>query len=58
MATRLSRNGDVMCAGLEDVKAHYDALSTGFHAFFPELITYAGDLREQLVRAQPVNSER
>ncbi|HEY0065450.1 MAG TPA: ACP phosphodiesterase [Telluria sp.] len=40
MSTRLSKNGDIMCAGLDDLSANYDALANDFHAFFPELIAF------------------
>lgn len=46
MATRLSRNGDVMCAGLDDLNANYAALASGFHAFFPQLIAFVEQTRD------------
>ena len=45
MATRLSRNGDIMCAGLDDLLANYDALASGFHVFFPQLISFVNQTR-------------
>jgi acyl carrier protein phosphodiesterase len=45
MATRLSRNGDVMCAGLDDLSANYAALADGFHAFFPQLTAFVDQTR-------------
>ncbi|HEX8956639.1 MAG TPA: acyl carrier protein phosphodiesterase, partial [Burkholderiaceae bacterium] len=50
VAQRLSRNGDLLIAGLEDVRKNYDELSAGFHEFFPELAGFAGQLREQMMQ--------
>lgn len=41
MSGRLSRNGELLRETLVDLEAHYDALSDGFHVFFPELIAFA-----------------
>lgn len=40
MSGRLSRNGELLRATLVDLEAHYNALSEGFHVFFPELIAF------------------
>lgn len=48
ISTRLSRNGDVMRAGLVDLERNYAALAAGFHDFFPELIAFVGGRREPL----------
>lgn len=40
ISTRLSRNGDQMRDGLNDLRANYAQIETGFHAFFPELIGF------------------
>ncbi|WP_218606543.1 ACP phosphodiesterase [Massilia sp. CF038] len=47
MSTRLSKNGDLMCAGLDDLAANYEALASGFHAFFPQLIAFTNQTRAQ-----------
>jgi acyl carrier protein phosphodiesterase len=48
VSQRLSRNGELLRAGLEDLRGNYAALSEGFHAFFPDLIGFAGRTRAQL----------
>jgi len=48
MATRLSRNGDLMCAGLDDLSANYEALASGFHSFFPQLIAFVDRTRIEI----------
>ncbi|MES2299020.1 MAG: ACP phosphodiesterase [Pseudomonadota bacterium] len=42
---RLSKNGDLLRAGLVDLKANYDALGAGFDLFFPELIDFVAAQR-------------
>ena len=44
---RLSKNGDLLRAGLDDLLSNYDALSKGFLEFFPELVQYVAEQREQ-----------
>ncbi len=44
---RLSKNGDLLRAGLGDLLSNYDALSKGFEEFFPELRQYVAEQREQ-----------
>ena len=44
---RLSKNGDLLRAGLDDLRSNYDALSQGFQAFFPELMQYVAEQRQQ-----------
>ncbi len=46
---RLSRNGDLLRDGLQDLRANYASLSTGFNQFFPELIRFAEEQRANLV---------
>ncbi|HEX7643712.1 MAG TPA: ACP phosphodiesterase [Burkholderiaceae bacterium] len=50
VSQRLSRNGDLLIAGLEDLRKNYDGLSAEFHEFFPELTGFAGKLREQMMQ--------
>ncbi|PXX42028.1 ACP phosphodiesterase [Undibacterium pigrum] len=45
---RLSKNGDLLRAGLDDLQNNYDELSKGFQEFFPELIQYVAGQRVQL----------
>jgi acyl carrier protein phosphodiesterase len=45
ISTRLSKNGDLLRDGLEDLQAHYAALAAGFHVFFPELIAFVAARR-------------
>ena len=49
VSERLSRNGELLRDGLEDVRKNYASLSAGFHEFFPDLIGYAGQLREGML---------
>ena len=49
VSERLSRNGELLRDGLEDVRKNYASLSAGFHEFFPDLIGYAGQLREWML---------
>ena len=49
VSERLSRNGELLRDGLEDVRKNYASLSAGFHEFFPDLIGYAGQLRERML---------
>lgn len=45
ISTRLSRNGELLRDGLADLKANYAELSSGFHAFFPDLIDFVENRR-------------
>ncbi|MFZ6744923.1 ACP phosphodiesterase [Undibacterium sp. JH2W] len=45
---RLSKNGDLLRAGLDDLQSNYDALSKGFQEFFPELRQYVTAQRGQM----------
>lgn len=45
---RLSKNSDLLRAGLDDLQNNYDELSKGFQEFFPELIQYVAGQRVQL----------
>lgn len=48
VSQRLSRNGDLMREGVQDLRANYASLSAGFHVFFPQLIRFAEELRESM----------
>lgn len=45
---RLSKNGDLLRSGLDDLQSNYVALSEGFQEFFPELIHYIAEQRRQM----------
>ncbi|UOD29345.1 DUF479 domain-containing protein [Massilia violaceinigra] len=47
ISTRLSKNGDVMRAALDDLERHAAAIAGGFDEFFPELITFAESQRHE-----------
>lgn len=47
ISERLSRNGDFLKASAEDLEAHYEEFSDGFHAFFPDLIRFVQNEREK-----------
>lgn len=51
MSQRLSRSGDLLRAGLEDVREHYDAIAAGFDSFFPQLIAFSLVRRGELALA-------
>lgn len=48
ISTRLSKNGHLLREGLIDLRANYAALSAGFTSFFPELIQFAEQQRDEL----------
>jgi acyl carrier protein phosphodiesterase len=45
MSHRVSRGGEQMRAGLDDVHLHYDALRERYEDFFPELARFVADER-------------
>jgi acyl carrier protein phosphodiesterase len=45
ISTRLSKGGELMRDALADLESNYAALETGFHEFFPELITFVDQRR-------------
>lgn len=45
ISTRLSKNGEQLRDGLADLKANDAELARGFHAFFPELIEFVENRR-------------
>lgn len=45
ISTRLSKNGDLMREALIDLKQHRATITTGFDAFFPELIAFVESRR-------------
>jgi acyl carrier protein phosphodiesterase len=48
VSKRLSRQGDRMRAGLEDLRMNRDALAEGFDRFFPDLIRFVEEQRASL----------
>jgi len=48
ISTRLSKNGDQMRDGLNDLRAHYGQIETGFLSFFPELIGFVEARRDEI----------
>ena len=61
VSKRLSRQGDRMRAGLEDLRANYDALAEGFDRFFPDLIHFVEErraTRQTLARVAGEGGER
>lgn len=50
IARRLSRPTPLADAGAE-LRRHYEALEADFHAFMPALVSFAGEERERLQRA-------
>jgi acyl carrier protein phosphodiesterase len=50
VSQRLSRNGELLREGLQDLRGNYAALSAGFHEFFPDLIGYAGEVRNRMMQ--------
>jgi acyl carrier protein phosphodiesterase len=54
VSQRLSRNGNMLRDGIEDLRQHYGSLSAGFQVFFPDLIRFADGLRATMLAAQAV----
>lgn len=52
ISLRLSRNGAQLREGIADLRRHYDAIGAGFEVFFPELVRFAEERREEMM-AQP-----
>jgi len=48
ISQRLSRNGELLRAGLSDVRVHYAAMAESFDEFFPQLVRYAEERRSEL----------
>jgi len=48
MSQRLSRNGHLLRAGLDDLREHYDTIAAAFDAFFPQLVQFAAERRLEL----------
>jgi acyl carrier protein phosphodiesterase len=47
ISTRLSRNGELLREGLNDLREHYAQIEQGFHSFFPELIAFVETRRHE-----------
>lgn len=52
VSQRLSRNGELLRAGLEDLRENYESLSAGFHEFFPQLTRFVEETRANIVAAE------
>ncbi|OWY66529.1 ACP phosphodiesterase [cyanobacterium TDX16] len=48
MAHRVSRQGEILASGIEELTAHYQELDRSFQSFFPELIGYVKTTRSHL----------
>ncbi len=51
MSQRLSKNGSLLRAGLDDLHSNYTALAAGFDQFFPELVAFGQGARERAAAA-------
>lgn len=54
ISTRLSRNGELLREGVDDLEANYGAFSAGFLEFFPELVTFSQTQRVTLAQLADV----
>ncbi len=52
VSRRLSRNGELLRDGVQDLVAHQAAITAGFDRFFPQLIAFAATRREELMAAE------
>ncbi len=52
VSRRLSRNGELLREGVQDLVAHQGAITQGFDQFFPQLIAFAAARREELMIAE------
>ena len=52
VSQRLSRNGELMRDGLEDLRRLHVGLSAGFYEFFPQLTRFVEETRTEIVAAQ------
>jgi acyl carrier protein phosphodiesterase len=48
ISRRLSKNGNLLCDGIQDLEQHYQALSADFDAFFSDLILFSESERNKL----------
>jgi acyl carrier protein phosphodiesterase len=58
ISQRLSRNGEQMRAGLDDLRAHRRQMAQGFDAFFAELQDYTAQRRAQLLASEAQGAQR
>ena len=49
VSRRLSRNGELLRDGVQDLVRHRDAIAEGFERFFPDLVRFAEERRTQLL---------
>jgi acyl carrier protein phosphodiesterase len=52
VSRRLSRNGELLRDGVQDLVRHRDAIADGFERFFPDLVRFAAGRREALLAAE------
>jgi acyl carrier protein phosphodiesterase len=48
VSRRLSRNGELLRDGVQDLVRHRDAIADGFERFFPDLVRFTEERRQQL----------
>ncbi len=53
VSQRLSKNGHLLREGIADLETHHAALSAGFLEFFPELIAYVAEQRQNTALVLP-----
>ena len=51
VSRRLSRNGELLRDGVQDLVRHRDAIAQGFQRFFPDLVRFAEERRAALLAA-------
>ena len=56
MSQRLSKNGEILRACLDNAHASYAELAAGFDTFFPELVVFANDARARVLAARAANT--
>ncbi|WP_338768956.1 ACP phosphodiesterase [Massilia sp. METH4] len=49
VSRRLSRNGDLLRDGVQDLVRHRDAIAEGFERFFPDLVRFSEERRTALL---------
>lgn len=56
VARRLSRNGELLRDGVQDLVRHRDAIAGGFERFFPDLVRFAQARRQELLATELTSS--
>ncbi|GGX83235.1 DUF479 domain-containing protein [Massilia dura] len=57
VSRRLSRNGELLRDGVQDLVRHRDAIAEGFERFFPDLVRFAEGRRAQLLTSELLAAE-